>query len=411
MDMSTTTTRITTAGTPSAARAKSRRPQPPRYVRGQGTAFYDKRGMCCIDHRIDGKVWRERATSWPEAEEMRDERRAGIRRRKAHGSELTLRQCFREWMENDVPHDARPGTIRNYLESLRVLENELGGDALIRELDVEALEDAWRRLAKRKTRPMGRTTLGKVRSHFGMALARPVRLGKLPRNIARDSELPRAAPATHTRPRRALEREAFSAVRERLAWSGANTYERALLTGLLSGLRPGEVLGLRWENVDFDARRLTVGSTLAYVNPDGRHLEVVEDTKNEGARRTLELPAELVAALRAERAEQVERRLAATEYADDSLVFASNTGRPLSHANLRRALRRVCAELDVLEVTPNELRHSFLSFLVDAGMSLPAAAAVAGHKNTRMMAARYAHALDAVIPTAALFDEAVGSVS
>ena len=391
------TTKSTTTPGPKAT------PEVPGWVKRPGQRpFYDERGKCVIDFTVDGKNRRVRGSSWPEAEEKMEVKRAELAEAKVPAGTLTLGRMLEDWVAANLAADADPGTRRNYNERVHRLKHALGADTPVGDITAGTVEQMSLRLGNRAVRPVGRDTLKRTRSLLSHAWDRAVLHGHSPQNLAALVPVPTSIPRSTVRDRRALNRDDFHRMRERLAWSQATTYERVLLTQLLTGMRPGEALGLLWVNVDLDGARVRVDTALAYADETGLTYAVSDDPKNEGARRYLEMPADLVAALRAERAAQRDRRIAAASYADASLVFASDTGRTLSHGNLRRVLRRICTELSIPELTPNEFRHSFLSFVIDAGLSLPAAAAAAGHLNTRMVARRYAHALDAVQPTAAL---------
>jgi integrase len=106
------------------------------------------------------------------------------------------------------------------------------------------------------------------------------------------------------------------------------------------GLRRGEVLGLKWQDVDFEAATLHVRSSLQRVN--GR-LELSE-TKTAGSRRQLPLLDFVARSLRSHRARQSqERLLAGSAWKDTGFVFTTKIGTPVDPANLLDDFKRVLA--------------------------------------------------------------------
>src|SRR5688572_3257363 len=106
---------------------------------------------------------------------------------------------------------------------------------------------------------------------------------------------------------------------------------------LTLGMRQSEILGLRWQDIDLEARRLRVRQTLQRI---GKEI-VIKEPKTERSRRTLALTPSLVAALLAHRDRQeFERRLAGTHWQETGLVFTTMTGTPLGARNLTRDYKR-----------------------------------------------------------------------
>lgn len=380
------------------------------------SAFVDKRdGRCILEHRVEGKVYRERGDSWTEVEYLRDVRLAELGRISmlADDGTTTLLEAFADWLKYDAPTSARngqpiaPGTMRNHRNAYRELEASSLASIRLIDLRVRYVEAWFATLASRSIDSLGYTMLAEMRARLIRVVDRAVRLELVETNVVERTKVP----ATARRRGKAqwLDRDGFARLREELGRVDASNYERALLVTLLAGCRPGEALGLRWTAVDFDAGTLAVRSGLQ-VAENGRTREVVDELKTTSSRRVLEMPTDLARALRFERTRQAEERLASTSWADPTLVFATSTGRPLNPSNMRRTMAGLVARLDLADVTPNELRHSFASMMLDLGLAMPAVARAMGHTDTRMVAARYGHALDDIVPTAAALNAMVANV-
>jgi integrase len=157
---------------------------------------------------------------------------------------------------------------------------------------------------------------------------------------------------------------------------------------LYLGLRRGELLGLRWADVDLDIGRLEVVQTLQRV--DGR-LQFVRP-KTRRSERTIPLPPVVVSALREHRARQAKERLAAGRcWTDSGLVFTSRVGTPLEPDNLRRSWYEVRKVLDE-PLRLHDLRHTCVTLLLEAGVAPHIVQEIAGHSALDVTMTIYAHA-------------------
>ena len=151
------------------------------------------------------------------------------------------------------------------------------------------------------------------------------------------------------------------------------------LTGLMCGLRPGELAGLRWPFVDVD-------STHPSIDVAERAVEVGDRYAGQGApktargRRRIGLHPLLIAALRRHRDEM----LLLGMYDPDGFVFCTRNRTPITLSNLRRGFQQLCDRAGLgRDWTTYELRHSFVSLVADQLDDLVKVADLAGHVDTR----------------------------
>ena len=229
-------------------------------------------------------------------------------------------------------------------------------------------------------------TVARLRTALGTALGHAVLLGHLPRNVAL---LVRAPRGTVERGRSLTLRQG----RELLRAAQGERFEAAFTIMLLVGLRPGEVLGLRWCDVDVERKTLTVSQSLKR-GPHGTYLGPV---KTRQSHRRVALPAQVLSALQRRGESQAnERARAGHRWRDSDLVFTTRDGRPVEHPRLARHLARLTESLGLGRWHPHELRHSAVSLLSAAGVRLEDVADVMGHRSTRTTSAVYRHV---VVPT------------
>ncbi|MFG1824270.1 tyrosine recombinase XerC [Microbispora bryophytorum] len=130
---------------------------------------------------------------------------------------------------------------------------------------------------------------------------------------------------------------------------------------LVLGLRLGEALGLRWEDVDLDRAEMTIGWQLQRVSGKLLHRE----TKTQASDATLPFPEIVTAALRARLADYRAARAAAGEtWNETGLVFTTASGRPVEPSNFRRSFANACAKAGVRKVHVHATRKTCASLLV-----------------------------------------------
>jgi integrase len=160
-------------------------------------------------------------------------------------------------------------------------------------------------------------------------------------------------------------------VRAILEAASGTVHEVPLLLAATTGMRRGEVLGLRWSVVDLDAGLLRVVVTLQKSR--GVDAEYVSP-KTDRSRRTISLPPSTVARLRQHRKEQTERRLfVGAAWHDTDLVCERGDGEHLDPDGFSNAFSRYAAAAKVPEARLHDLRHAFATTLLTAGVNVKVA--------------------------------------
>ncbi|MFF7388916.1 tyrosine recombinase XerC [Streptomyces scabiei] len=207
---------------------------------------------------------------------------------------------------------------------------------------------------------------------FRAALQHAVREDELPRNVELSMGTKR-----DIEPLTAKEgRQLLVAARDNRLWAA---YELAVRIGL----RRGELLGLRWSDVDLLEGVLTVRQALQRV---GGELLIVAPKTQRSARRVA-LPSECVTALRAQRAQQIADRKAAGNNwkgTGHGLVFTTRNGTPIEPRNLNRSFEALSIRAGVRKVRFHDLRHTCASLLHEQGADARMIMEVLGHSSIRV---------------------------
>jgi integrase len=167
--------------------------------------------------------------------------------------------------------------------------------------------------------------------------------------------------------------------------------EALYAVAITTGLRRGEVLGLRWEDVDLDEGTLAVRRALQRLSGGLQFTE----PKTDRARRTLALPAVTVAALRAHRKRQLEERMAAgSRWHEMGLVFSTGIGTPLDPADLNHHFRRTLERARLPQKRFHDLRHGAASALLAAEVHPRVVMEILGHSNISLTMNTYTHVVE-----------------
>jgi integrase len=169
-------------------------------------------------------------------------------------------------------------------------------------------------------------------------------------------------------------------------------FEALYVLALTTGLRIGELLGLKWSDIVFDTRRLRVSRQLQ--RGQGRSGEGLIFTEPKAAsRRTVDLPTRTVEALKRHRKRQFEETLkAGGAYQDNALVFTATLGTPLGPEKVtQRSFKPLLKRAGLPEIRFHDLRHTFATLLLARGVHPTYVQRALGHASVKMTLDRYSH--------------------
>jgi integrase len=265
------------------------------------------------------------------------------------------KQLVSEYLESWVTvraHRVRPSTVRQYRTNIATRIVPHIGSHPLPKLAPSHLR-AWHAVLSKTHSP---ASVRQAHVILSMALNDAVDDGALPRNVARLVTPPQPEDAD----KRALTLEevaAFLAVADQDDWSPL--WRVALLTGL----RRGELLALRWSDLDLDGGFLTVRNT---VTTDAHGHIMIGPAKSKASQATIELDGSCVEALKRQRKRVAELHLAARYWTDD-FVFPRTDGTPLAPSSVLERLRALCVTAGIPPITFHELRHTCASLLYSQG--------------------------------------------
>jgi integrase len=162
----------------------------------------------------------------------------------------------------------------------------------------------------------------------------------------------------------------------------------AFVLSIALGLRRGEVIGLRWQDVDLDKREIRIRKQRQRVGGEAYE----DDPKGRRRRQVLPLPAICVAPLRYQRMRQTAmRERAGDRWEESGHVFTTRTGRPIEPRNVYRSFTRVAKNADLRVIRLHDARHGCATLLTAAGVAPRVVMEILGHSQIAVTMNVYAH--------------------
>ena len=372
---------------------------------GEGGLWYDKahdRWEITVEigrDPVTGKRRRFKIRAATKAEALRQAKEA--RKRTEAGATpgagaLTLGVFLQRWLDTVVT--ARVGsdnTVANYRSMVATHLTPGLGHVRLDKLTPEMIDDL---LAAKAAAGLSRAYISRMRTLLADALRHAERRGAVTRNAGALAIVPKAKP-----PREQVSLTADQA--RRLVEAAKDQHLEALVrVGLSCGLRPGEITGLLWRDLDLksSAPTLTVSGSMKR-RPDSS-LYRGDVKRSSAGRRTARLSRATVDALEDHRAYQATQRLAAgPRWTDQDLVFCSDVGSPMDPANLRKVFLHLSKTAGIEGGFPYLLRHSTVSLLMDAGAGIEEVADLIGD-DPRTLYRHYRHRVRPVMDVSLRMD-------
>jgi integrase len=316
----------------------------------------------------------------------------------------TLAEWVRESWLPMIEARIKPSTFDSYRSNMETHVLPRLGSRPLQHLTAAMLNALYGELLARggARGPLSPKTVSYIHATIHKALADAVDAGVLQRNVAERAKPPR--------PNRRCQREIRCWEPRELArfleCVRGTRLEAAWRLAAMTGMRRGEVLGLRWSDVDLDAQQLSVRNavvTVAYA--------VLESSPKSHQSRVVDLDPETVELLRKHRArQQVERELWGADYQDGDLVIAKQNGEPLHPQSFSQAFGRLVTKAGLRMIRLHDLRHTHATIAIKAGVPVKVISERLGHESPAFTLRQYAHVVpgmqaEAAQQIAALVDD------
>ncbi len=238
--------------------------------------------------------------------------------------------------------------------------------------------------AKKLEEGLSSTSVHHLHVVLHRALDAALRLGLVQRNVCEMVEVPRIRHHEMTTLSEAQAQKLLTTAQ------GARL-EALYVLALATGMRQGELLALKWRDVDLDGATLQVRASVHY----GGSSFVFDEPKTPYSRRRIALSQIAIEALRSHRVRQLEERIQLGAAWDDmELVFPNSIGRPLSASNLmRREFHPLLDQAGLPKVRFHDLRHTAATLLISRGINPKVVSEMLGHSHVSVTLGIYSHVM------------------
>lgn len=289
----------------------------------------------------------------------------------------TLRQFLLHWLEATAS-TRKPRTNVRYRELVHGHVLPALGSMQLAEVSPQHLQGMYAGLGT----ALAPSTVRQVHAILHKALKQATGWGTIIRNPADYVDAPRV-------PRVETQVLSPEQVHTFLDAAKGNRFEALLVLAVTSGMRQGELLGLRWRDVDLDAGILEVRHQMQRINGE---FQLVEP-KSKKSRRILALNERVVEALRTHRTKQAADRLRnGLHWEDWDLVFANEIGKPVEVTNLtQRYFRPLLERAGLPRIRFHDIRHSAATLMLGANVQIKVVSDMLGHSQSAFTMDRYQH--------------------
>lgn len=311
---------------------------------------------------------------------------------------VTVQEYLDKWLKGSVRGSVRQST---YDRDASLVHNHVMpvlGRVKLKKLSPAHVQGFYR---DRLDAGLSASTVHKVHAILHKALTQAVRWHMVPRNVTEAAKPPRPAPK-EMRPLSPDE------VIKLLRAAHGKRFEALYILAVTTGMRQGELLALRWQDVDLEGAVLSVRRTL--TRDRGR--VVIGEPKTKKSRRSIHLTPRAACALR----EHLERQLAEIEvlgdrYEDQGLLFTTDTGRPINPSNLRqRSFFPLLKRAGLPRIRFHDLRHTCATLLLTQGTHPKFVQELLGHATVAITLDTYSHVIPSMRnQTARAMQDAISS--
>lgn len=296
----------------------------------------------------------------------------------------TVAEHVRAWLAGNL--DLAPTTKERFN---RLVEQQivphLGKVQLqqLRPSQVSAWHSTLRTEGGKDGRPLSPATVRQAHRVLHLALGKAMQDEKIARNVASGRKLPKASKADI-----AILQE--GEIAPTLAALEGHWLFPIATVAVGTGMRQGEIMGLRWNDLDLDTGTIQVERSLEETKQGGLRLKA---PKSKSGVRNITLPSSVIVVLKAHRKQQLEQRLALGlgKLGPDALVFCDHAGQPIRPSRVSGAWRDVVKARKLPKVRFHDLRHTHASALISGGLDVVKISRRLGHASPVVTLGVYAH--------------------
>ena len=359
-----------------------RRPSGDGLVRKRADGRWE--GRIVVGHKEDGKpIYRsvfaeKQGDLMPKLHELKDQY-AGVEL--TEDSSITLGEWLGRWLEEYKKPTLRPSTYAGYSKDIANHILPYLGSKRLTQLKTADIQKHYNRLLESgrikdngQGKGLSNATVRGIHMVLREALDSAVREGLIPKNPA-DGTSP---PKIYRSEKQVLTKDQLETFMKLI--EGDEEWYDFFYTEIITGMRQGEICGLRWEDFDRDKRTLRVARSVDFVNKE----LVIGETKTEDGKRTIYLPDSLWRIL----ADRHNQKASFSEWIFPNLLQPEL---PLNPSKAYRQLKKLLEIGGLPSIRCHDLRHTFTSHAANSGIAPKTLSEIVGHTKASFTLDHYAH--------------------
>jgi integrase len=305
---------------------------------------------------------------------------------------ITLQEWVNTWLTQYKVNDSRPATLERYNGIYKnYIRNSEIGVVKLKDLKAANIQVYYNSLIKNKNKSAN--VIKSLHKVLKAAINQAQREQYIIQNPCNYVKLPKTEEKEEV--------QTFSIEEQKLFLNSLENEKHRLRSlfklDLGTGLRLGEIIALRWSDIDFNSNQIKISKTFKRVakldTSNGNKTEVIEQApKTKYSARTIPIPSSMIPVLKEHRKRQLEEKLKAGDaYKNKDLVFANELGEPMDARNLSRSYQRALKRANIPYRKFHALRHTFATRLFEKGVPLKTIQKLLGHSRLEITANIYTH--------------------
>ena len=294
-------------------------------------------------------------------------------------SKMVYSEFLIQWLE-DKQRSVQQSTYESYVILVKKHISPLLGHIVLSEMKPLTIQNFYNYLFNEKG--LSGSSIQKIHTLIKDSLKKAVKWELIHKNPADAVDRPKSE-------KHEVEVWNVEEINQFLKFAESDPLYIAFHIAISTGMRQGEILGVRWQDIDFKKNVLMVRQTLSH---DGKQLK--PGTKSRAGLRTISLPTETVIKLKKHHKKVIKERLLAGDiYKDNDLVVCTGLGTPINPSNLARSYQRLIAKSQVKLIRFHDLRHTHATILLLQNVNPKIVSERLGHADVRITLDTYSHLL------------------
>ncbi|HZO72828.1 MAG TPA: tyrosine-type recombinase/integrase [Ktedonobacteraceae bacterium] len=353
-----------------------------RLLYGKGSVFQRSNGRWVAKFLVEetGKYKLLYASSEKEAYEKLDKALYDQRQGKlAAGPQRKLGDYLTQWLEEVQKDKLRTSSYVKYKKIIDTYINPALGHVYLQKLTPQQVQAFYN---KKRSQGLSPKSINLIHGVLHNALDNAVKWSLVARNVC---DL--VKPSKVVKPE--IQPLTIEQAQQLLNVARGHRIETLLTLALTTGMRRGELLALRWADIDFNRNSLQVRHTVDFI---AKHGYVENEPKTESGKRHIALPPFIVEMLKSHRIQQLElRRKVGEAWQESDLVFTGLRGGYLNPRYVVKLFDKLLKEAGLPHIRFHDLRHSAATLLLSMGVEMKVIQEILGHSNIAMTADVYSH--------------------